>query len=81
MFFYRIIYKITVMDKQNELSDLQIIYDKHAKKLSNLKVNRAMDFDKMTDSEASLLDGQITLLADILSDLYRNILIKKRQNG
>jgi len=54
---------------------VQSIYDAHKTKLNNLKENRSKaDEEKWTDAEIKSVDDQITILASVLSDLYRNVM-------
>jgi len=54
---------------------VQSIYDAHKLKLNNLKENRSKsDEENWTDAEIKSVDDQITILASVLSDLYRNVL-------
>jgi hypothetical protein len=65
----------TPADAKPVLAAVQSIYDAHKTKLNNLKENRSKaDEEKWTDSEIKSVDDQITILASVLSDLYRNVL-------
>ena len=65
----------THTDANNVLVSVQSIYDAHKLKLNNLKENRSKsDEENWTDTEIKSVDDQITILASVLSDLYRNVL-------
>ena len=56
-------------------SVVQSIYDAHKVKLNILKENRAKsEEEKWTDAEIKSADDQITILASVLSDLYRKVI-------
>lgn len=56
-------------------SVVQSIYDAHKLKLNILKENRAKsEEEKWTDAEIKSADDQITILASVLSDLYRKVI-------
>ena len=62
-------------DANNVLVAVQSIYDAHKLKLNNLKENRSKsDEENWTDTEIKSVDDQITILASVLSYLYRNVL-------
>ena len=62
-------------DVYTVLVAVQSIYDAHKLKLNNLKENRSnADEENWTDTELKSVDDQITILASVLSDLYRNVL-------
>lgn len=63
------------MDNNTTLQKVNSIYYVHKKKLNVLKENRAKaENDKLSDAEIQSLDDQISVLASILSDLYKQIL-------
>jgi len=65
----------TPADAKTVLAAVQSIYDAHKLKLNNLKENRSKADEEMwTDAEIKSVDDQITILASVLSDLYRNVL-------
>ena len=62
-------------DAKPVLAAVQSIYDAHKLKLNNLKENRSKaDEENWSDAEIKSVDDQITILASVLSDLYRNVL-------
>jgi hypothetical protein len=64
-----------VKDVIDVLDNVQFIYDMHKKTLDDLKETRAhLDEYNFSDAEVKVMDEQITMLAGILSDLYRNVL-------
>jgi len=65
----------TPADAKPVLAAVQSIYDAHKLKLNNLKENRSKsDEENWTYAEIKSVDDQITILASVLSDLYRNVL-------
>jgi hypothetical protein len=64
-----------VKDPLDILDSVQSVYDTHKKTLDSLKETRAnIEEHNFSDFEIKMMDGQITLLARILSDMYRNVL-------
>jgi len=62
-------------DAKPVLAAVQSIYDAHKLKLNNLKENRSKaDEENWSDAEIKSVDDQITILASVLSDLYRNVM-------
>lgn len=60
------------------LETVKSIYNTHKAKLVILKENRSkLDTNQLNDSEIQSFDEQIELLASILSDLNRLIILEK----
>lgn len=66
--------------EQEIIEKVKLIFDRHKTKLNNLKENRSKwEEQKWTDADVSSADEQIKLLAEILSDLNKQVLFKRNQ--
>jgi hypothetical protein len=65
---------IDIPDDEEILQKVKVIYDKHKVHLDNIKENRGLIYDTLSDGEISLLDQMIASLAGVLSDLNKEIL-------
>ena len=56
------------------VAKVQAIYDKHKVFLNNMKENRGLQQDSLSDGESDIFDQMIVSLAGVLGDMYRDIL-------
>jgi hypothetical protein len=65
---------IDIPEDEEILQKVKVIYDKHKVYLDNMKENRVLISDTLSDGEISLLDQMIASLAGVLGDLNKEIL-------